>query len=80
MKQAEIKQKSNVFTKLAVIIIPIVLIVFAFSAFVYFTYGRIPRAGEMSVYLPLAAAALAVVGIVLAIISAGIDDKREKNK
>jgi di/tricarboxylate transporter len=73
MKQQVKKEKSNVFARIATLLVPIVVILLIGSVVAYFMLRDNPRTGMLAVAMPLIATILAVVGIILAVISTKID-------
>jgi di/tricarboxylate transporter len=67
------KEKSNVFARIATLLVPIVVILLIGSVVAYFMLRDNPRTGMLAVAMPLIATILAVVGIILAVISTKID-------
>ncbi len=74
------KENKNFFTKIAIAFIPIVSLMIVVSIVMCVVFGNNHKLGMLSVEIPLIAAFLAFVGIIMAVISARIDYKREKSE
>lgn len=72
------KENKNFFTKIAVAFIPIVVLMIVVSIVLCLAFGNNHKLGMLSVEIPLIATFLAFVGIILAVISARIDSKKEE--
>lgn len=72
------KGNNNIFTKIAIGFIPVIVLLIAVSIVLCVVFGNNHNLGMLSIEMPLIATFLAFVGIVLAVISAVIDSKKEK--
>ncbi len=74
------KENKNFFTKMAIAFIPIVVVMIVVSLVLCVAFGDNHKIGMLSVEIPLIATFLAFVGIILAVISARIDSKKEESE
>lgn len=72
------KAKNNILTKIAIGFIPVIVFMIAVSIVLCVVFGNNHNLGMLSIEMPLIATFLAFVGIVLAVISAVVDSKKEK--
>ncbi|MGN0488682.1 MAG: hypothetical protein ACI4HO_05435 [Ruminococcus sp.] len=72
------KKRNNIFTKIAIGFIPVIVLMIAVSIVLCVVFGNNHNLGMLSIEMPLIATFLAFAGIVLAVISAVIDSKKEK--
>ena len=74
-------KKSKLLSRIAVIIIPVVIFTLIASFVMYFMYNGVPRTGTLTIILALVSTILSFVGVILAILSAvTAPDSDKENK